>query len=73
MPITPFLRNRAFEPEQIAAMSVAFTNACNALGLSDRTDKLTELVAHHVIELAQRGIVDPHELTAATLKEFRPN
>jgi hypothetical protein len=71
MPITPFLRNQAFTPEQIEAMSLAFTNACNALGLSDRTDKLTELVASHVIEWAQRGVLDPAELTAAALKGFK--
>ena len=71
MPITPFLRNQAFEPEHIEAMSTAFTDACKALGLSDRTDKLTEIVAHHIIELAQRGILDPLELTAATLQSLK--
>jgi hypothetical protein len=71
MPITPFLRNQAFDPEQIAAMSTAFTNACNALGLTDRTDKLTEIVAQHVIELAQRGVLDPVELTKATLQSLK--
>ena len=71
MPITPFLRNQAFEPEALDAMSLAFTNACKALGLSDRSDKLTEIVAHHVIEWAQRGVLDPIELTAATLRGIK--
>jgi hypothetical protein len=71
MPITPFLRSQAFEPEQIEAMTTAFNNACNALGLSDRTDKLTEIVANHVIELAQHGVLDPVELTEATLQSLK--
>jgi hypothetical protein len=71
MPITPFLRNQAFHPEQIEAMSTAFTNACQALGLSDRTDKLTEIVAQNVIDLAQRGVLDPVALTEATLQSLK--
>jgi hypothetical protein len=71
MPITSFLHNQAFEPQQIEAMSAALANTCKALGLSDRTDKLTEIVALNIIELAQRGILDPGELTATTLEGFK--
>jgi hypothetical protein len=56
MPITPFLRNQAFESEHIAAMSEAFVLACTSLGLADRTDPITELVARHIIEQAQAGV-----------------
>ena len=52
-------------------MSAAFVNACKALGLSDRADKVTEIVALHVIELAQRGIRDPVKLTDATLDSLK--
>jgi hypothetical protein len=71
MPITPFLRNQAFDPEALDAMSLAFTNVCKTLGLSDRSDKLTEIVANHVIEWAQRGVLDPIELAAATLRGIK--
>lgn len=71
MPITPFLRHQAFGPEQIEAMSTAFANTCQALGLSDRTEKLTEIVAQNVIELAQRGVLDPVALTEATLQSLK--
>ncbi|MGC1356177.1 MAG: hypothetical protein WA851_10360 [Xanthobacteraceae bacterium] len=71
MSITPFLGDQAFEPEHIEAMSVAFGKTCRALDLNDRTDKLTEIVALNVIELARRGILDPVELTLATLEELK--
>ncbi len=71
MPITPFLRHQAFEPDTIEAMSYAFQNACRALGLTDRGDPLNELVARHIIELAQRGVRTPTALYMLTLKEFK--
>lgn len=39
--------------------------------MNDRSDKLKEIVALNVIELAQRGVLDPVELTLATLVELR--
>ena len=69
MPITPFLRNQAFDPETVEAMGKAFVTTCEALGLSDQTDAMTELVAGKIIELAQRGFKNP----IAALQEFRSN
>ncbi len=71
MPITPFLRNQAFEPEVIANMSAAFTDACKTLGLIDRTDPITEVVARHIIELAQRGVRTKALLFTLTMQEFK--
>ena len=47
MPITPFLQNQAFEPEQIEAMSDALTRVRLSLGLTERADPVIELVAGH--------------------------
>ena len=71
MPITPFLRNQAFDPETIEVMGKAFVVTCEALGLSDRDDAMTRLVAEKVIQLAQRGLKNPTELHLAAIKEFR--
>ncbi len=71
MPITPFLRNQAFDPDLIDAMSAAFTQACTTLGLVDRADPITELVARYIIELAQRGIRTHTALYLATIEEFK--
>ena len=55
VPITPFLKGQAFDPELVEAMGVAFVSTCDALGLTVRTDPMTALVAEKIIELAQRG------------------
>lgn len=53
MPITPYLRNQAFDPKLIKEMSSAFTDACAAIGLADQADPITELVALQIIEFAR--------------------
>jgi hypothetical protein len=73
MPIAPFLRDEAFDPELIAIMSAALTKTCAALGLLDRTDRMTELVARYIIEAAQRGIRNETALYLSALKEFKPD
>lgn len=74
MPITPFLAgNQAFDPDAIEEMSSAFVKACAHLGLSLKTDPLTELVARHIIEAAQRGIRTETALYFSALQEFRSN
>ena len=70
MPITPFLKNQAFGPDQIPAINEAFLKACARLGLSDRTDPATELVASKVIHIAQSGVRNPSELCRRVLVEF---
>jgi hypothetical protein len=59
MPITPFLRNQAFDPETVEVMGKVFVLTCEALGLSDRSDAMTKLVAEKIIELAPRGFKNP--------------
>jgi hypothetical protein len=72
MPITPFLRNQTFEPDQIDIMSAAFVDACAVLGLADRTDPATELVAMRIIELTQCGVVTYIELFERAINGFKP-
>jgi hypothetical protein len=70
-PIIPFLRDQAFDPETVEAMGKAFVTTCEALGLTNRTDAITRLVAEKIIELAQRGLKNPPALQLAAIKEFR--
>ncbi len=72
MPITPFLRHQAFDPETIEVMSAVFVKACASLGLADRTDPITELVARRIIEAAQRGLRNETALYLDVMLEFRP-
>jgi hypothetical protein len=71
MPITPFLRHQAFDPETIQVMSSAFVKVCTSLGLADRADPLTEIVAQHIIEAAQRGIRNETALFLSVLRDFK--
>jgi hypothetical protein len=49
------LQNSAFEPEDIVCMTTAYEKALILLGLKDRNDPLTELVAKHIVEVTQTG------------------
>ena len=73
MPITPFLRDQAFDPETVEAVGTAFATTCKTLGLSNRDDAMTKLVAEKIIELAQRGHKNPTALHLAAINEFKPN
>ena len=69
-PITPFLQGQAFDPETVQAMTNALAMTREALGLSDRDDAMTQLVAEKIIELAKRGLKTPTALHLAAIKEF---
>ncbi len=56
MPIRPFLRGQAFNPDEISEMSEALRGASDELGLHLIDDPATRLVAEKIIHLAQRGI-----------------
>jgi hypothetical protein len=73
VPITPFLRGRAFDPETIEVMSEAFKEVCRAIGLKERDDKMTALVARQIIQLAERGVRTKTELYLLTIKQFKGN
>jgi hypothetical protein len=70
VPIAPFLRERVFDPETIRVMGVAFTDVCSKLGLNDKCDSATQLVARKVIETAERGERDPARIASAVLRHF---
>jgi hypothetical protein len=63
MPIVRLLQQSSFDPDAIEVIAGAFDIACSALGLSDRTDPLTEIIAKRIIEAAQSGERDPLKLS----------
>jgi hypothetical protein len=70
MPLCAFVHEAEFEPELLASMGIAFAAACAALGLADKPDRATELVASRIIALARCGVHDPERLKAAVLTTF---
>ena len=73
MPITPFLRGQAFDPELVNAMGTALSKTCDALGLKERSDPITTLVAGKIIELAERGLRNPSAIHLMALTELKSN
>jgi hypothetical protein len=63
VPIHRLLEPGVFQPEEVAALAHVFDDVLHTLGLVDRTDPVTTLVAKKVIELAQTGERDPDRLS----------
>ena len=70
MPMSPFLSYRAFDPEAIETLAEAYEHACHSLGLAVRDDQLNQLIAEHVIKLAQIGVRNPVAICLLTVREF---
>ena len=64
MAIYRLLQKSAFGPEEIERMTTAYEDALRALGLTDRSDPMTEILAKKIIEIAQTGERDPAKIRA---------
>jgi hypothetical protein len=67
MAIYRLLRDTTFEPEAVEAMGRAYESLLKDLGLADRTDPLTEIVAREILKIASRGERNPAEIRAKVL------
>jgi hypothetical protein len=63
------MRINAFDPDDIKVLVTAFEGALQKLGLVQRTDLTTTLVAKRIISLAQQGERDPIRLRDAGCKD----
>jgi hypothetical protein len=71
VPIYELLRRQgSFEPEEVAVLGKVFDDVLQTLGLVDRQDPATEMVAKKLIELAKTGVRDPVRLRALTVQAF---
>jgi hypothetical protein len=71
MPIRRHIEPGVFAPELITLMGDVFEDVLKTLGLVDRRDGMTELVAHKVVELVQSGERDPERLKQRTLEAVK--
>ena len=63
MPIYELLnRQGSFEPEQVAMLCTVFEDVLQTIGLVDRQDAMTEIIAKRLIEIATAGIREPDRL-----------
>jgi hypothetical protein len=65
------LRGMSFDDQSVKAMTTAYEAVLVELGLTDRTDPLTEIVASKVITICQMGERDPDRLRELTLNDIR--
>ena len=51
-------------------MTAAYEDVLRALGLANRTDPITEIVAKKIIEIAQTGERDPLQISARAIADL---
>lgn len=68
MPISPYLGEESFDPEQVRAMGIAFEKACQVLALTDAADQLRKKIAIKIIETARTGERDSVRLFEAVMQ-----
>lgn len=67
MAIYRLLQKSAFGPEEIERMTTAYEDALRVLGLTDRADPMTEILAKKIVEIAQTGERDPARICATAV------
>jgi hypothetical protein len=70
MTICKLLQNTTFGPEEIERLVSAYEQTLQALGLKDRSDPITELVAEKIIAVGRLGIEDPRDISKLVLDEL---
>jgi hypothetical protein len=68
MAIHRMISSRSFGPETIAAMTAAYELALTNLGMVDRNDPVTELVAKSIINVTSTGERDPQKIMQRALQ-----
>jgi len=71
MTIEQVLRTKKLPSEDAAALDLAFNMATKALGLADRNDPLTGMVAQTIFAVGQSGLGDPATIAEATVDQLR--
>ena len=70
MTIHRLLKNNTFGPEEIERLVTAYEQTLRALGLKDRSDPITQIVAEQIIEVGRLGIEDPEEISSWLLTSW---
>jgi hypothetical protein len=69
--IYKMLQGMAFDDQDLKAMTTAYETILSELGLTERTDPLTEIVARKIITYCQIDGCDPEALRDRVLKDIR--
>ncbi|MCK1359897.1 hypothetical protein [Bradyrhizobium sp. 199] len=71
MPINRLLSGSKTTPEEMDRLNKAYAFALRSLGLVDRNDPMTELIARKVIEIGATGVSDPETISELALKHLK--
>jgi hypothetical protein len=50
-------------------LTTAYEQTLRTIGIVDRNDPMAEMIAKKIIEIGQRGVRDPTQLSELTIKE----
>jgi hypothetical protein len=70
MAICRLLQYTPLGPDEISLLALAYDETLRALGLKQRSDPITQLVARRIIEIAQTGVRDPLQLASIAITEL---
>jgi hypothetical protein len=70
MAIYGLLKKSSFGPEELNTLGAAYERTLEALGLTDRNDPMTELVARKLLAIHETGVCDPVGLSQQAIKEL---
>ena len=68
--LTAFSKTLSFDPETTKGMGLAFDKARQQLGLSEKVDPVTQVLAERIIDLASAGERDAKRLQEHALSFF---
>ena len=71
MAIYRLLRESTFDSDAVEAMGRAYEDLLDDLGLADRNDPFTEIIAKEVIHVASQGVRKAAEIRAQVLAALR--
>jgi hypothetical protein len=68
MAVHPMISSRSFGPDMIEGMTDAYKRALTNLGMADRNDPVTELIAKSIINVTATGERDPQKIMERALQ-----
>jgi hypothetical protein len=73
MAIHQYLKNISLNADETECLVKAFGITLKSLGLTNRDDPITEVVAEKVFEVSKTGVRDPIQLSKLVLETFGPS
>ena len=70
MAIYKLIQNTPLGPDEIQRLVAAYEETLRSLGLKERDDPITQIVARKVFEIAQTGIEDSAEISKLAIKQL---